>query len=165
VAAGVAVVALAVGATTSWVSVLNRVASAEESLTSGPLPDLAARIEDDRGIIGARVGRLLYVRRGIPVWGTVFLSEREFVTYLTWPSDAEVVRVLRRHDIGWALVSKDWRREVAYHDTWLRPAYGTTARHPEALFASPAFCLTDDVAGYVLYRLGPCRPGDVEGGS
>jgi hypothetical protein len=113
-------------------------------------------------VVGARVGRLLYVDRGTPVWGTLFLTEDEFATYLTWPSDDEVIEVLERRDIGWALVTTDTVREVAYHDTWLVPARGAPSRHVEALAASPAFCAVDRNEGYVLYRLGPCRPGDAE---
>ena len=131
-------------------------------MTEGPLPGMVERVDDGRGVIGARVGRILYAERGIPVWGTLFLTEDEFATYLTWPSDEEVIDVLERHDIGWALVSTDTHREVAYHDTWLVPAHGAPSRHVEALAASPAFCATDRNEGYVLYRLGSCQPGDAE---
>jgi hypothetical protein len=98
------------------------------------------------------------------IWGTVFLSEEEFVTYLTWPSDQQVVDVLRDHDIGWALVGEDRRLEVDYHDAWLRPAYGRSARQAERLASSPDFCLVEQVPGYLLYRLGACRAGDLEAG-
>ena len=162
VVTAVALLALAAAAGTSWVRTVERAATAEESITNGPLPGMVERIDDGRGVIGARVGRLLYADHGVPVWGTLFLTEDEFATYLTWPSDDEVIDVLERRDIGWALVSTDVRREIAYHDTWLVPAHGAPSRHVEALAASPAFCATDRTEGYVLYRLGPCRAGDAE---
>jgi hypothetical protein len=162
VVTGAALIALVVAAALSWSAAVDRAAIAEEGVTEGSLPALAARIDDGRGVVGARVGRLMYVERDTPVWGTLFLSEEEFATYLTWPSDEAVIEVLDRHDIGWALVSKDLRREVAYHDTWLVPAHGAPSRHVEALAYSPAFCAAEDTNDYVLYRLGPCRPGDVE---
>jgi hypothetical protein len=162
VVAAVALVALVAAAGTSWVRTVERAATAEESVAAGPLPGMVERIDDGRGVIGARVGRLLYADRGTPVWGTLFLTEDEFATYLTWPSDDEVIEVFEGRDIGWALVSTDTKREVDYHDTWLVPAHGGPARHVESLAASPAFCAVDRNEGYVLYRLGPCRPGDAE---
>jgi hypothetical protein len=163
-AAGVLVVALVGAAGTSWATTVERATTSERGVREGPLPELAAAIDDDRGVIGARVGRLLFVDEDRPVWGTVFLTEEEFVTYLTWPSDAEVVDVLEAHDIGWALVGTDPRLEVQYHDAWLGPAYGERARQVERLAASPDFCLVREVPGHQLYRLGPCRPGDAEAG-
>lgn len=158
------VAALAFAAGSSWITTVERATVAELGVREGPLPGLAARIDDDRGAIGARAGRLLFVDGDQEIWGTVFLSEEEFVTYLTWPSDQQVIDVLRDHDIGWALVGEDRRLEVDYHDAWLRPAYGRSARQAEQLAASPEFCLVEQVPGYLLYRLGACRPGDLEAG-
>ncbi len=164
VSALIVVVALAVAATSSWITTIERAAVAERGVRDGPLPELAARIDDDKGVIGARVGRLLFVDGDQPIWGTIFLSEEEFVTYLTWPSDSAVIDVLREHDIGWALVGEDRRLEVDYHDAWLRSAYGESPQQVERLAISPNFCLVEQVPGYQLYRLGPCRPGDAETG-
>jgi hypothetical protein len=160
VGALVVVAALGAAACTSWTTTVERATTAERSVGNGPLPQLAARIDDDKGVIGARVGRLTMVDPDRPIWGTVFLSEQEFVTYLTWPSDEAVIDVMEDHDIGWALVGEDRRLEVDYHDAWLEPAYGRSAHQVERLAASPNFCLVAQVPGYSLYRLGACRPGD-----
>jgi hypothetical protein len=156
--AAAAVGVLTVGAVLSYSTLLARSGDAAERVRASRLHELADVIDDGRGVIGARAGQLLYVDRRIPVWGTLFLSEEEFATYLTWPSDAKVIEVLRRHDIGWALVSLHGSLEFDYHNVWLRPSRGQTARHLEALFASPSFCRmpVPADAGYILYRLGPC---------
>jgi hypothetical protein len=160
VSALVVVAALGAAACSSWVTTVERATTAELSVRDGPLPALAERIDDGKGVIGARVGRLTMVDDDVPIWGTVYLSEEEFVTYLTWPSDEAVIDVMEDHDIGWALVGEDQRLEVDYHDAWLEPAYGESAHQVERLADSPNFCLVAQVPGYSLYRLGPCRPGD-----
>jgi hypothetical protein len=156
----VVVAALGAAACSSWATTVDRTTTAEHSVRDGPVPALAERIDDGKGVIGARVGRLTMVDADVPIWGTVFLSEEEFVTYLTWPSDEAVIGVMEDHDIGWALVGEDRRLEVDYHDAWLEPAYGRSAHQVERLADSTNFCLVDQVPGYSLYRLGPCRPGD-----
>jgi hypothetical protein len=161
----VVVAALGAAACSSWATTVSRATTAEHSVRDGSLPELAARIDDDKGVIGARVGRLTFVDAERPIWGTVFLSEEEFVTYLTWPSDEAVIDVMRAHDIGWALVGEDRRLEVDYHNAWLEPAYGESAHQVERLAVSPNFCLVTKVPGYELYRLGACRPGDAEAGA
>jgi hypothetical protein len=161
-AAVVSIGALAAAACSSWATTVERATTAERSVRDGSLPELAERVDDDKGVIGARVGRLTMVDADQPIWGTVYLSEEEFVTYLTWPSDEAVIEVMEDHDIGWALVGEDRRLEVDYHNAWLRRAYGRTAEQPERLTESPNFCLVTQVPGYLLYRLGPCRAGDAE---
>jgi len=164
VTAVVVVIALGVAAHSSWTTAVQRASVAERSVRNGPLPALADRIDDGKGVIGARVGRLTFVDADVPIWGTVFLSEEEFVTYLTWPSDEAVIDIMRDHDIGWALVGEDRRLEVDYHDAWLGPAFGRSSHQAERLATSPNFCEVQRVPGYTLYRLGPCRPGDAESG-
>jgi hypothetical protein len=129
------------------------------SVVELPLHELAAAIDDDRGIIGARSHNLLNVTDRTPTWGGQFLSEDEFVTYLTWPSDEAVIEVMERHDIGWVLIQPMLSLETAYHDTWLIPHHGRPARHVERVAASPAFCRVADIDGFLLYRLGECRGG------
>jgi hypothetical protein len=110
----------------------------------------------DRGVVGARSHVLVNASADVPTYGGQFLTEDEYVTYLTWPSDGEVVDLLRDHDIGWVLVSPKHQLELQYHDTWLVPNHGRSARHLTRLKRSPEFCLVDDVQGYDLYRLGSC---------
>jgi hypothetical protein len=123
----------------------------------GPYRALAAAVDDGKGVIGARSHALLFVTADIPTWGGQFLSEDEYVTYLTWPSDQQVIDVLERHDIGWVLIHADRNLELAYHDTWLVPHHGRHARQVDAVAASPRFCRVMTVGGFILYRLGPCE--------
>jgi hypothetical protein len=127
-----------------------------------PFHELAAAIDDDRGVIGARSHNLLNVTTRTPTWGGQFLTEDEYVTYLTWPSDDAVVEVMERHDIGWVLIQSNIELETTYHDTWLLPHHGRPARHVERVAISPAFCRVADIDGYLLYRLGGCRGGGAE---
>jgi len=132
------------------------------SVVELPLHELAAAIDDDRGVIGARSHNLLNVTDRSPTWGGQFLTEGEFVTYLTWPSDGAVIEVMERHDIGWVLIQPHLSLELDYHDTWLIPHHGRPARHVERVSISPAFCRVADIDGYLLYRLGGCRGGGPE---
>ncbi|MGH9232449.1 MAG: hypothetical protein ACRD0R_03775 [Acidimicrobiales bacterium] len=129
------------------------------SVVERPFDELAAAIDDDRGVIGARSHSLLNVTDRSPTWGGQFLTEDEFVTYLTWPSDQAVIEVMERHDIGWVLIQPKLALEIDYHDTWLIPHHGRPARHVEQVAASTAFCRVAALDGYLLYRLGDCRGG------
>lgn len=123
-----------------------------------PYPALAAAIDDGKGVIGARSGSLVFVTADIATWGGQFLSEDEYVTYLTWPSDEQVITMLERHDIGWVLIGANRGLEKAYHNIWLVPNYGLRARQVDAVAASPRFCKVMSVRRFILYRLGAC-PG------
>ena len=125
-------------------------------LLAGPLPTLAKAIDDDRAVVGVRAGHLTFVDPDRLTYGGQFFSEREYVTFLTWPSDDRVVDLLRRHDIGWVLVSADLRMERRYHQTWIKPVYGERVRHLDKLVTSDQFCLHEEEDGYRLYRLGAC---------
>jgi hypothetical protein len=123
---------------------------------NAPYRQLAGAITDGKGVIGARSHSLLNVTADIPTWGGQFLTEDEYVTYLTWPSDDAVIEMMERHDIGWVLIHANRLFETDYHNTWLVPAHGAVARHVERVAASPAFCRTAQVSGFLLYRLGGC---------
>jgi hypothetical protein len=131
---------------------------------SGPYRQLAGAIADGKGVIGARSHSLLNVTADIPTWGGQFLTEDEYVTYLTWPSDDAVIEVMERHDIGWVLIHPNRKLETDYHNTWLIPSHGASARQVVQVAASPAFCLAAEISGFQLYRLGSCSssPNDRE---
>jgi len=159
--AGVGLVgALVVAAAVSFRGVADDEDGFRAQSEDGPYRDLAAEIDDGKGVIGARSHALVNVTADIPTWGGQFLTEDEYVTYLSWPSDEEVVEVLDRHDIGWALVHRLPLLEITYHDTWMVPTHGLRARQPTMLAESPLFCRVAGDDGFVLYRLGPCQPGD-----
>lgn len=141
-------------ATLNWVTHLHD--GQRAIVDARPYSELAALIDDDRGAIGARSHLLMNVTTDTPTWGGQFLHEDEYVTYLTWPSDTEVIELLERHDIGWVIIHGLRQLENGYHDTWLLPHHGLRTRHVERLAASPEFCQVADIDGYLLYRLGGC---------
>lgn len=144
---------------------LNHIAHEQDALRTtvdaAPFRQLAAAVTDGKGVIGARSHALLNVTADIETWGGQFLSEAEYVTYLTWPSDEEVTEVLKRHSIGWVLIHQQRILETEYHNAWLVPNHGKTARHVEQLAISPAFCRWVEIGGYVLYRVGSCAADGV----
>jgi hypothetical protein len=156
VVAGVCTVALAAVAVANLDTAAHRVDRTRIAVEGGPYRQLAAAIDDDKGVIGARSHSLLFVTADVPTWGGQFLTEDEYVTYLTWPSDEQVIEVLERHDIGWVLIHAARALELSYHDTWLVPHHGRHARQVDAIAASPNFCPKLTTGGFVLYKLGPC---------
>lgn len=153
-AAAIAIVLLT--ATFNGAATLRATRSQQVAILDGPFRTLAARIDDGKGVIGARSTYLLFASTNVRSFGGQFLTERDYVTYLTWPSDQEVMRMLRRNDIGWVVVNPKQRLETTYHDTWLVPTYGQRTRHLDALLMSPNFCPVLEDGGYLLYRLGAC---------
>jgi len=124
-----------------------------------PVQRMVASIDDDRGVVGARAHQLVFgVRAGTPTWGDQYMTEGEYVTYLTWPSDEEVLALLARHDIGWVVVHNNHLLERDYNDVWLQSYHGQRSRHIDALAASPNFCPWFEENLYRLYKVGPCQP-------
>jgi hypothetical protein len=165
-AAAVGTGALIVVATTNLTTKEDFYQASYDWVARQPYTQLATLITDGKGVIGARSHGLVNVRADIPTWGGQFLTEDEYVTYLTWPSDDAVIEVMRRHNIGWVLIGANRILETSYHDTWLVPHYGKRARQVDAVAASPAFCLRADIGGFRLYQLGPCAspPDRASGG-
>jgi hypothetical protein len=114
----------------------------------------AELIDDGKGVLGGRGFRLLAADADIRTYGGQFLSEEEFVTFLTWPSDEAVIEVMERHDIGW--VMSRGRVDVEYHNTWLLPNYGVPVRVNDRLPESTSFCRVFSQRTVILYKLGPC---------
>ena len=137
-------------------------------INSGPYRRLADMVDDGKGVIGSRSHVLVNVDSELATYGGQFLTEDEYATYLTWPSDDEVIDMLDRHDIGWVLVNPNRLIEIDYHNTWLVPNHGAPARQVWMVAESPNFCKVASVRGLTLYRLdkshGPCPLEDRRGG-
>ena len=149
-------VLIAAAATLSFVRVAGEVDSRRAGVAAGPYHELAAAIDDDRAVVGSRAHQLNWVEPDIRAYGPQFLTEEEFATYLSWPSDAEVLAMFEQHNIGWVLTTPYRRLEAGYHDTWLSRFHDTTSRHLPRLRKSPSMCLERKLQGYALYRVGPC---------
>jgi hypothetical protein len=150
------VVVLGIFAVVNMGSVLREMRGRQKTVLNSPYRELASRIMNGRGVIGARSSNLLFVDPDLRTYGGQFLSESEYVAYLTWPSDDTVIRVMQKHHIGWVLImTRRW--EIRYNNAWLVPAYGKSARQVFAVDASPNFCLELEAPPFRLYKLG-CPP-------
>lgn len=159
-----AVAVLAVPALVTVATAGRDAADARELVEDSGTRQIARAVVDDRGVIGARATQAFFtLGTEVPVWGDQFLTEDEYVTYLTWPSDRAVLDVLDRHDIGWVYITDVRQLELDYNDAWLRDAHGRSARHVDAVAASPNFCLVRQVGFKLLYRVGPCPPSSGDG--
>ncbi|MQB01592.1 MAG: hypothetical protein GEU78_15100 [Actinobacteria bacterium] len=133
----------------------------EAQVLRGPYPQVAAAVNDDRGVVGARSTYLNFTRPDVLTYGGQFLTRSEFVTFLTWPSDRAVIDIMRNREIGWVIVPQRARRWVyRYHNTWLIPNYGRKVVYPRAVRRSPFFCHVLTEQGAELYKLSP--PDDDE---
>jgi hypothetical protein len=115
---------------------------------------LAARIPPGEGVIGTRSNYLNFTTTDPRAYGEQFLTEKEYATFLTWPSDEAVVEVMRRHDIRWVFVPRKPERWVeGYHNIWLQPTHGKLARYHREVAASASFCRVKNARGARLYRI------------
>jgi hypothetical protein len=128
----------------------------ERAVFESPYRQMSTLLTDGKGVIGARPAPLLIANPKLDIYGGQFLTEREFVTFLTWPSDQEVIRMLRARNIGWVYINPQRQFELYYHDIWLVPHYGLRARHVFELHDNPNFCEVFNQAKNVLYRVGGC---------
>lgn len=154
VVTGVLVAAVAIGFFTRLADTVDVAGEARESERTD-LIRMASLIDDDRAVIASRRSTVLMLEAPhVFIYYADVLSEREFVSYLTWRRD-EVAQTLQRRNIGWALVRKPARQEVRYNATWLEPAYGVRPVYTKELKKDPMSCLVYDGARYKLYRVRP----------
>lgn len=159
---GLALLAFLIGATGSYLQFEVRRDEYNPTIHR-PFFEAAEVIDDGKAVIGSRTPPLQQVTTEVEIYGSLFLSEPEYLTYLTWPSDQAVIQMFENRNIGWVMVLHRRDLEVAYHQTWVGPAHGLQVRHPEAINQSPNFCLAgsfDGVGPYFgldLYRLGSCN--------
>jgi hypothetical protein len=156
VVAGAALVALAATGAYELRLTAERERGAQADLLAGPAAQMRPYITDHRGIIGVRASRLVGVDPYLDTWGTSFVTEAEWKTFLLWPSDRAVITVLQRHHIGWVAVIGPRTLESDYNNTWTQPAYGAPVRHRQRLSMSQNFCQRWSSGVYALYELGPC---------
>ena len=162
-AVGLVIIGLAVLQVITMSAMVTRFNTLRYQVQKSPLPAIVGLINDGKGVIGARSTTLDFVSSDVQTWGGQFLTEEEYVTYLSWPSDQQVLDMFAEHDIGWVLINPKRQLETAYHDTWLVPYHGVRARQIEGVKHSPQFCRRYARAGWVLFQVGSCDsvPGPV----
>jgi len=97
--------------------------------TQSELAHVAGLIDDDKAVIGSRPYWLIYDDHENELLTTDFLSEEDFVTYLSWPSDEAVAEMFERNNVGWVLIlqpAERWERD--YH-VWLMKVTGQLPQH------------------------------------
>jgi len=90
---------------------------------------VAELIDDGKAVIGSRPYWLIYYEHENELLTTDFLSEEDFVTYLSWPSDEAVAEMFERNNVGWVILlhpAERWERD--YH-VWLMKAAGQLPQH------------------------------------
>ena len=85
------------------------------------------------------------------------MTEQDFMTYLTWPSDEQVLRLMDRLGVEYIVLSPKSYIEFDYHQTWLRKFFDEQDHH-DRVRTSSSFCRVATIGGYELYRVGAC-PG------
>jgi hypothetical protein len=155
-AVGLALVGLAVSAVASYRETGEKLETLERAVASGPYRRFANAIPPGDGVIGTRAGYLNFVSKDVRVFGGQFLTEQEYVTFLTWPSERAVIDLMRKHDIEWIYVPQTpWLWVARYNDIWLLPNHGKSARYHKEVKRSPSFCRAKRLDGATLYKLDP----------
>ena len=81
-------------------------------------------------MLGTRSHELLWTRPDIHALFARNMSEKDFLTYLTWPSDEQVYDLMDRLGVKYVLLGPD-RSEKTYYNIWVKPTYHREIRHPE----------------------------------
>jgi 4-amino-4-deoxy-L-arabinose transferase-like glycosyltransferase len=118
------------------------------------LAAVAKFIDDDKAVIGSRLYWLIYYEHENELLTTDFISEEDFVTYLSWPSDEAVAEMFERNNVGWLLLHRAERWERDYN-VWLMKAAGQLPQHYVKVKDSG---LVEEVYtgySYSLYRVVP----------
>jgi len=121
------------------------------------LAALADHIPPGEGVMGVRSNLMVYVDPNLHTLYGRTMSEKDFVTYLTWPDDRAVIRMMRRLGVSWVVVRDSKFGETTYHETWLRPVYGERDRHAHRIHDSDDFCREARINRTVLYSIGSCK--------
>jgi len=118
---------------------------------------LTALIADGDGVLGVRNHDLMWADADLHTEFSRTMTEQDFMTYLTWPSDEQVLRLMDRLGVEYVVLSPKSYIEFDYHETWLRKFFGKQDHH-DRVRTSSSFCRVATTGGYELYRVGAC-PG------
>jgi hypothetical protein len=160
-AVAVGLVGLLASAVVSYRGTIENLQGFERAGVNGPYLRLANAIPPGGGVIGTRSVYLNFASTDVRAFGGQFLTEQEYVTFLTWPSERAVMDLMHKHDLEWIFVpSRAWRWVGRYNDIWLLPNHGEPARYFREVKQSASFCRAKKVQGASLYKLDPVGPGE-----
>jgi hypothetical protein len=132
----------------------------DQFVAGTPLTPIDRLVNDGKNVIGVRSPQLVYVDSEARVVGPLFLSERDYVTYLTWPSTEKVLAMFARHDIGWIFIQSNRRKEYRYPASWLTPTYGEKPQFMRGVYTSRELCPVYNQLRYELWKVGSCPATD-----
>jgi hypothetical protein len=156
VAVVLGLVGLLASAIFAYQTTIEKVQGLERAIAHGPYGRLGRMVPPEAGVIGTRSEYLNFVSTNARMFGGQFLTEQEYATFLAWPSDRAVIRLMRRHDIEWVFVPDNpWKWVRRYNDVWLVPNHGMRARYDLEVKKSASFCRAARIEGAALYRLDP----------
>jgi hypothetical protein len=111
-------------------------------------------MDDDKAVLGARVSPVVHYDPERQLLTPDFITEEDFVTYLTWQSTGAVAEMFERNDVGWLLLQQPldiWERD--YNGVWLRPVTGLLPQHFLKMEDSELVNKVYEGETYVLYRV------------
>lgn len=114
---------------------------------------MASLIDDDRAVLGTRAWSMISFVRDNKLLGPAFVTEGDFVTYLSWRSDRAVRRMFKSNDVGWVVIKKPAKRwEQGYH-LWLERVTERLPRHHNKLKQSKLVDRVYKGKKFDLYRV------------
>jgi hypothetical protein len=163
-AVALGLVGLLAGAVASYRGTIDNLDSFEGEVVNGPYLRLAKAIPPDGGVIGTRSVYLNFASTDVSAFGGQFLTEEEYVTFLTWPSEDAVIDLMRRHDIEWIFIPRrPWKWVRRYNNIWLLPNHGKSALYHREVGHSAYFCRALRIGRAALFKLDPLGAGDAVG--
>ena len=117
------------------------------------LTEMASLIDDGKAVLGTRSWALIPYLLTTDLLGPQSVPEDDFVTFLSWPSEAAVTDVFQRNNVGWVLIrSPAGHWEVDYH-VWLKKVTGQLPQHDLMLRTSQQVETVYDGEKYILYKV------------
>ena len=123
------------------------------SKTQQELGEIASLIDDEKAVLGSRAGALIAHRRSNRLLSTRWVSEDDFVTYLSWPSEGAVAKLFHRNDVGWVLIRKSARRWERNYNVWLGAVTGQLPQHHLKLETSGLVRRVYNGNAFILYKV------------
>ncbi|MCD4759912.1 hypothetical protein K8R33_03420 [archaeon] len=118
------------------------------------LKNIADLIDNEKGIIGSRPALLATYSMNNPIFSSETTPEEDYVDFLIWNSNEEVLKIFNKYNIGWILISKpETRYEIEYHGIWLREFYNTSTQHLLNIQNQGITKLIYDGNRYALYKV------------
>ncbi len=132
---------------------INETQRLEASPSQKELAHMADLIDDGKAVLGTSALAIIPYRRSGKLLSITSTAEADFVTYLSWPSEAAVADLFRRHNVGWVLIRRPARRWEVNYNVWLLNAAGQLPQHNLKLETSDQVRRVYTGKAFLLYRV------------